>query len=66
MYIDTQHQVNIRLKFGELKPILTWCEKNCRGEWKFTLKTIAGLEAGEYNFYFQDDNDKFNFILWQK
>jgi hypothetical protein len=66
MYIDTKHKVDINLKFGELRPLLEWCKNNCRGEWKFELENTAGLEEGYYHFYFEDDNDKINFILWKK
>lgn len=66
MSLDIQNKVKIDLKFGELKPLLNWCENNCVGEWAFMSLEPAGISKGEYEFYFTNDDDKINFILWQK
>jgi hypothetical protein len=60
-----QNKVNISLDFGELKPILRWCEDNCTGDWAYLQLAPAGQGKGEYEFYFADDFDKTKFILWK-
>lgn len=65
MLPSTQKRVNISLGFGELKPILHWCEDNCTGEWTYFIKEPAGLGKGEYEFYFEDEQDKVAFIIWK-
>ena len=65
MLPSIQSRVNVNLDFGELKPILSWCENNCTGEWTYFIKEPAGQNKGEYEFYFENDSDKVKFILWK-
>lgn len=65
MLPSIQNKVEIQLSFGELKPILRWCEDNCSGEWVYLQLTPAGQGKGEYEFYFEDECDKTKFILWK-
>lgn len=66
MLLDINNKVEIDIEFGKLKPLLNWCEKNCTGEWKYNIIDPAGDMVGQYTFFFEDKNDKLNFILWQK
>lgn len=63
--LDTQNRVEIELSFGELKPLLHWCEHNCTGEWAYSQLQPAGQGKGEYEFYFEDESDMVKFILWK-
>jgi predicted lipoprotein with Yx(FWY)xxD motif len=65
MLQNTKNKVEISLGFGELKPILHWCEDNCTGEWAYFILEPAGQGKGEYEFYFEDDSDKVKFIMWK-
>jgi len=65
MSLDIQKRIKVDLQFGELKPILRWCEDNCTGEWTFLQIQPAGQGKGEYEFYFEDDSDKVKFIMWK-
>lgn len=65
MLPNIQNKVEIQLGFGELKPILRWCEDNCTGEWLYLQLEPAGQGKGEYEFYFEDDKDKVKFIMWK-
>lgn len=66
MLIDIQNKVEIERKFGELDLLLVWCKNNCVGNWTFFSLEPAGITKGRYEFYFENDKDKINFILWQK
>jgi len=60
------HKVNIEIDFGQLSNIIDWCEKHCIGNWAFTPKAYGGEEAGNYDFFFEDNKDYINFLLWKK
>lgn len=66
MLLDIQNKVDITRNFGELEMLLIWCENNCIGKWTFVSLEPAGVTKGAYEFYFENDTDKINFILWQK
>lgn len=65
MLPSIQSRVKISLEFGELKPILSWCESNCTGEWTYFITEPAGQNKGEYEFYFENEKDKVAFIMWK-
>lgn len=65
MLPSIQKKVEVSLNFGELKPLLHWCEDNCTGEWNYFIKEPAGQVKGQYEFYFEDEQDKVKFIIWK-
>jgi hypothetical protein len=60
------YKSEIKLKFGELGPIIEWCNINCIGEWGYQIMGVAGEQQGEYEFYFADKADYINFTLYKK
>jgi hypothetical protein len=66
MLPNTKFKIEIPLQYGKLAPLISWCEINCRqGNWKYTVKEFGGRDAGLYEFYFEDEHDYVNFILWK-
>lgn len=53
------------LHWGELRPVTEWCERNCTFEWGYECMEPAGSDAGLYEFYFENQKDFINFIIWK-
>lgn len=66
MFINTiaTHKTDIILPYGELKPIIEWCERNCSGEWGFS-EAMDTYSQG-YTFYFESEKDFVTFLVWKK
>lgn len=60
------YKSEIKLSFGELGPIIKWCDAICAGEWGYKIIKPAGEDRGEYEFFFSDKTDYINFILYKK
>lgn len=63
---DTQFKTEMDIKFGQLAPIMHWCQSQCIADWGYAITDIAGYLPGKYTFYFESETDYINFILWQK
>lgn len=64
--INDDFTVDIDLQFGELNPIMQWCQRNCQADWCYQVIADAGENAGSYKFSFENNTDLINFILWKK
>lgn len=64
--ITKTNKVAIEIEFGHLQKVISWCELNCIGNWAFYPSLEAGKEAGNYFFYFEDEYDYINFLLFKK
>lgn len=60
------YKSDIELNFGELGPIIKWCDTMCVGDWGYKIIRPAGEQSGEYEFYFADKTDYINFTLFKK
>jgi hypothetical protein len=65
MLSDTVYQTDLKIKYGELKNILHWCEKNCAGDWGYSIIDQAGHSPGKYNFKFDLEKDYVTFLIWK-
>lgn len=65
MLLNTCHRVKVSLNFGDLKPILDWCEKNCTGEWRY-MEDPNGDMYISWVFFFESERDYVAFLLWNK
>jgi hypothetical protein len=63
---DTQFKTKITIGYGQLKPIIEWCTRNCVNDWGYDCLEVGGREGGLYDFYFETESDYINFILWKK
>lgn len=59
------NKADISLSYGELTPIIKWCERNCTGEWGWNQVEPAGSDAGLYEFYFEEEKDLVKFTIWK-
>lgn len=64
---DLSSLVQVKIKYGELKNVIRWCELNCTGDWTFYPPEVdfprTGPETDVYGFLFDDDKDKLIFNL---
>lgn len=66
MLPNSLYKTDIEINYGNLKPMLSWCESNCVNEWSYEVVETAGQRAGVYRFYFNEEKDYVNFTLWKK
>lgn len=64
--LEANYDTEIDIKFGDLSPLIAWCQHNCQGDWRYEVILGAGEKAGHYRFSFYNETDLVNFILWKK
>ena len=65
MLLGTKHRIAINLKFGELQPIVEWCDRNCTDEWRY-MEDPDGEMYNSWIFFFNNERDYIAFMLWKK
>jgi hypothetical protein len=45
---------------------MNWCQTQCVADWGYDIQGMAGFLPGKYTFYFEEEKDYINFILWKK
>ena len=66
MLLNTNLKVDIELYYGDLSPLIKWCERNCTEQWGYTIVETPGAGKGKYEFYFDTEQDLVAFTLWKK
>lgn len=56
----------IAIPYGQLQPMIEWCENNVIHNWQYKVLNEAGSSPGFYQFIFEDVKDYTNFMLWKK
>jgi hypothetical protein len=64
--VQTQYETTISLPYGQLKPILEWCQNYCENYWNFDIINTAGEQSGSYSFKFESERDYMTFLVWKK
>jgi hypothetical protein len=64
--ILTAHQVKLTIPYGELQPIIEWCDRNCLSEWRYMEDPNANFLSGGWVFFFESERDYCAFLLWKK
>ena len=62
--IPTAHRANITVKHGELQPVVEWCERNCKDEWRF-MENVNDQYNG-FDFFFESERDYVALLIWKK
>lgn len=65
MLTSTPNKIRIELDFGQLRPVLEWCERNCTGDWRYTEDPNGGMYSS-WIFLFDTDRDYVAFLMWKK
>jgi hypothetical protein len=63
--IPTALKANIHIDYGELQPVLDWCERNCEAEYRY-LDIDYDSDAGRWEFLFESEKDYVAFLMWKK
>jgi hypothetical protein len=66
MLPSTQNRIAINLNFGELKHVLSWCEKNCTGQFQYMEDPNGDGFYNSWIFFFENERDYVAFMLWKK
>ena len=65
--IPTAHKANINAPFGQLQPVLDWCDRNCEGDYRFVdLVDGQDSDTGRWEFLFESEKDYVAFLMWKK
>lgn len=68
--IPTAHKANIAIEFGQLSPMVEWCERNCQGDWRMSGETTEQWDGDRmyygYEFFFESERDYVAFLMWKK
>ena len=63
--IPTALKANIHIDYGELQPILDWCDRNCESEYRY-LDIDYASDTGRWEFLFESEKDYVAFLMWKK
>lgn len=63
--IPTSHRTSIKIPYGDLRPIVEWCERNCVGDWRYMEDPNADMYSG-WVFFFEEERDYMAFMFWNK
>lgn len=58
----------VDIPYGNLGPLIDWCKRNCNSEWHFTesMDVVEQFNQSAWKFYFKEEKDYINFVVWQK
>jgi hypothetical protein len=66
--IPTAHKANIDVHYGQLQPVIDWCERNCQSDWRYI--DINNPEhhgaPDRWEFFFESEKDYVAFLMWKK
>lgn len=65
MLTNSLFKIDIEIGFGQLGPVIAWASNCCSNNWSYDIIESAGRDAGMYRFYFDEETDYVNFILWK-
>ncbi len=65
--IPTAHKANIDVQYGQLQPVLDWCDRNCEADWRYVdLVGDQDSATGRWEFLFESEKDYVAFLMWKK
>jgi hypothetical protein len=62
------YHTKVDIPYGNLGSLIDWCKRNCNSDWHFTESTdiVEQFNQGAWQFYFKEEKDYINFVVWQK
>ena len=63
---NLNYSTEMGLHYGQLTPIVDWCESNCKGEWTIEFHPYIASNGNLYTFLFDSEEDYVNFLIWKK
>jgi hypothetical protein len=65
--IPTALKANIDVQYGQLQPVLDWCDRNCEADWRYVdLVADQDSATGRWEFLFESEKDYVAFLMWKK
>jgi hypothetical protein len=62
--IPTSHKANVSVPYGQLQPIVEWCDRNCTSEWRYMED--HNDQYNSWEFFFESEKDYVAFLIWKK
>ncbi|MEY3310889.1 MAG: hypothetical protein RL348_217 [Bacteroidota bacterium] len=53
------------MPYGQLKEIVEWCDRNCKGDYRYT-EDPNGEMYNSWVFLFELERDYIAFLIWKK
>lgn len=63
--IPTAYKISISCGYGQLQPLVEWCERNISGDWRY-MEDPNGDMYNSWVFFFEDERDYVAFTMWKK
>jgi len=65
--LPNTNRVEVYLHYGELTPLIQWCERNCIGTFAYDITDDTSKDNSAYyaDFYFEDEEDLVAFTIWK-
>jgi hypothetical protein len=64
--IPTALRANIDIPYGQLQPIIDWCERNCESDYRYVDIDDEYSSEGRWEFLFESEKDYVAFLMWKK
>ena len=68
--IPTAHKANVDVHYGQLQPVIDWCERNCEAEYRYLdidyHSDTYHSDTGRWEFLFESEKDYVAFLMWKK
>lgn len=63
--IPIAFKTKINIPYGELQPIIDWCDRNCKNEYRYMEDPDGDMYSG-WVFFFENERDYVAFLMWNK
>ena len=63
--ILTAYKMNLSMPYGKLKDMVSWCDRNCSGDYRY-MEDPDGEIYNSWVFFFELERDYVAFTLWNK
>ena len=60
------YKCEIAIPYGQLQPVIEWCQNNIVNNWQYKVLNEAGSSPGFYEFVFDSEKDYMLFLLVAK
>jgi hypothetical protein len=63
--LPTAYKVQLNIPYGELRPIVEWCDRNCSDDWRY-MEDPNGDMYNSWIFFFNTERDYVAFTFFNK
>jgi len=63
--IPIAYKIKVSVPYGELQPLVDWCDRNCTDDWRYT-EDPNGEMYNSWVFFFESEKDYVAFSIFKK